>query len=172
MKALDKVYTAITTLLDMIGGWVVLPAITILVMVDVVMRYIFNAPFIWTLEFSEWSLLLVFLFALPECTRVDGHVRMDLVINYLSDRVRGILSLGYYGVGIWIFFLLGRHEVEELQFSFEMDRATEFLGLPVWMHSLALLTTSVLMGVYFLLRTVERLIIIFGGGRSGMAEGQ
>ncbi|MFT6581747.1 MAG: TRAP transporter small permease [Alphaproteobacteria bacterium] len=172
MTALDKIYTAITTLLDMIGGWVVLPAISILVMIDVVMRYVFNAPFIWTLEFSEWALLLVFLFALPECTRVDGHVRMDLVINYLSDRVRGVLSLGYYGVGIWIFFLLGRHEVEEFQFSYEMGRATEFLGLPIWMHSLALLTTSILMGVFFLLRILERLIIICGGARSDMAEGQ
>lgn len=171
MKALDRAYTAVTTILDMIGGWVVLPAISILVMVDVVMRYIFNSPFIWTLEFSEWALLLVFLFALPECTRVDGHVRMDLVINYFSDNVRGILSMVYYGVGIWIFYLLGRNEWDEFLFSYDLDRVTEYLGLPVWMHNLALLTTSVLLSVFFVLRIIERVIIIFGGARSSATEG-
>ncbi len=157
MKTLDKYYRWVATRLDMLGGWVVLPAITILVMVDVVLRYVFNSPFIWTLEFSEWSLLLVFLFALPECTRVDGHVRMDLVINHLSERTRGLLSLAYSGVGIWIFYLLGRHEWGELQFNYELGRVTEYLGLPIWIHNLAIVTTCILLGVFFVMRAVERL---------------
>lgn len=158
MKTLDRLYAALTTLLDMLGGWIILPAISILVMIDVVLRYVFNSPFIWTLEFSEWGLLLIFLFALPECTRVDGHIRMDLVINHLSERARNILSLLYCAVGIWIFYLLGRHEWEEFLFSFELSRATEFLGLPLWVHSLAMLMTSILMGVFFVLLAVKRIL--------------
>lgn len=158
MNSLDKIYASITTLLDKLGGWVILPAISILVMVDVVMRYVFNSPFIWTLEFSEWGLLLVFLFALPECTRVDGHIRMDLVINHLPERARAYLSLLYCGVGIWIFYLLGRHEWEEFQFSFELSRATEFLGLPLWVHNLAMLLTSFLMAVFFILLAIKRVL--------------
>jgi TRAP-type transport system small permease protein len=172
MKALNKYFTWVATALDMIGGWVVLPAITILVMIDVVLRYVFNSPFIWTLEFSEWCLLLVFLFALPECTRVDGHVRMDLVTNMMTDRWRGIFSLAYFAVGIWIFYLLGRHEWEEFLFDYEFDRVTEFLELPIWAHSLAILVTSVLMGFLFLMRAIERVIIIFSGVEPGAAEEQ
>ncbi len=158
MKTLDRVYAAITTVLDMLGGWVILPAISILVMIDVVLRYVFNSPFIWTLEFSEWGLLLIFLFALPECTRVDGHIRMDLVINHLPERVCDFLSVAYCAVGIWIFYLLGRHEWDEFQFSYELSRATEYLGLPIWVHNLAMLMTSVLMGVFFILHAIKRIL--------------
>jgi TRAP-type C4-dicarboxylate transport system permease small subunit len=170
MKALDKYFMWVATALDMIGGWLVLPAITILVMIDVVLRYVFNSPFIWTLEFSEWSLLLVFLFALPECTRVDGHVRMDLVTNLMTDRWRGIFSLAYFAVGFWIFYLLGRHEWDEFWFDYGFNRVTEFLELPVWVHSFAILTTSVLMGVLFLIRAIERLLLIISGVNPGAVE--
>ena len=131
MKALDKYFMWVATALDMIGGWLVLPAITILVMIDVVLRYVFNSPFIWTLEFSEWSLLLVFLFALPECTRVD-----------------------------------------EFWFDYGFNRVTEFLELPVWVHSFAILTTSVLMGILFLIRAIERLLLIISGVEPGAVENQ
>jgi TRAP-type transport system small permease protein len=163
MQGLDKYFTKVSTLLDMIGGWVVLPAISTLIMIDVVLRYVFNSPFIWTLEFTEWCLLLVFLFALPECTRVDGHVRMDLVTNMMSERLRGILSLAYFAVGFWIFYLLGMHEWEEFLFDYEFDRVTEFLELPIWVSSLAVLVTSFLMGFLFLMRAIERLLLIFSG---------
>ena len=167
MKVLDKYFTWAATALDMIGGWVVLPAISILVMIDVVLRYVFNSPFIWTLEFTEWCLLLVFLFALPECTRVDGHVRMDLVTNYMSERLRSIFSLAYFAVGFWIFYLLGRHEWEEFLFDFEFDRVTEFLELPIWVSSLAVLVTSFLMGFLFLMRATQCLLQLFSGDQAG-----
>jgi TRAP-type C4-dicarboxylate transport system permease small subunit len=170
MKAFDRLFTSVTTCLDVLGGWLILPMISILIMVDVVLRYVFNSPFIWTLEFSEWALLLVFLFALPECTRVDGHIRMDLVINHLSVRVRAVLNLAYCGVGIWIFYLLGRHEWEEFQFSFELGRASEYLGLPLWVHNLAMLLTSVLMSILFAALALKSILRIRSGKPDSVAE--
>ena len=170
MKTFDRFFASLTTFLDVLGGWVILPMISILVMVDVVLRYVFNSPFIWTLEFSEWALLLVFLFALPECTRVDGHIRMDLVTNHLSERVRAFLNLAYCGVGVWIFYLLGRHEWDEFQFSFELGRASEYLGLPLWVHNLAMLLTSVLMAVFFAGLAVKSIFRVFSGKPDSTAE--
>lgn len=154
MKRIERWLTVLTGFLDIIGGWVVLPLISTLVLIDVILRYVFNAPFIWTLEFNEWALLLVFAFAIPECTRRHGHIRMDLVYGQLRPRVRRYLSVVYCVLAAWLFFLLGRHAWDEFLYDYQFDRVTEFLALPVWLHQLAILAMSAIIIVYFVLRAV------------------
>ncbi len=158
MKRIETWLFAVTGLLDIIGGWIVLPMIAIVVMIDVILRYVFNSPYIWTLEFSEWWLLLVFAFALPECTRRHGHIRMDLVYGVLPDRVKKYFSVVYSVLCIWLFYLLCRHEWEEFLYDYELSRVTEYLELPVWFHHVALLAVSIIMIIYFLCRAISSIL--------------
>lgn len=155
MDTVEHYLGKITDLMDLIGGWIVLPAISLLVFVDVILRYAFNAPLVWSLEFNEWALLLVFAFALPECTRTNGHIRMDLVYNNLSGRIKIGCIVAYYLSAIFVFGLLGGHEWDEFLFNLELDRATDFLGLPVWMHSIVLAGMSFLLVALFAARTLK-----------------
>jgi len=155
MKRIESLLSVVTRALDIIGGWIVLPMISIVVLIDVILRYVFNSPYIWTLEFSEWWLLLVFAFAVPECTRRHGHIRMDLVYGMLPDRVKQYFSVVYSALGIWLFFLLSRHEWEEFLYDYELHRVTEYLELPVWFHHVAMLAMSVIMIVFFLGRGIS-----------------
>lgn len=145
----------VTWTLDIIGGWFVLPMISIVVLMDVILRYVFNSPYIWTLEFSEWWLLLVFAFAVPECTRRQGHIRMDLVYGVLPKRLKQCFSVVYSALGIWLFYLLSRHEWEEFLFDYELGRVTEYLELPIWFHHVAMLIMSLILIVYFLCRGIS-----------------
>lgn len=158
MKRIEKYLFALTQTLDIVGGWILLPLIAIVVLTDVILRYVFNSPFIWSLEFSEWTLLMVFAFAVPECTRRHGHIRMDLVYGRLSSRTRRYLSVAYSGLAIWLFYLLSRHEWEEFLFDLELDRVTEYLELPVWFHHLAMLGMSVILIVYFFFRILSAVL--------------
>ncbi len=158
MKRIETWLFAVTQLLDIIGGWIILPMIGIIVMIDVVLRYVFNSPYIWTLEFSEWWLLLVFAFALPECTRRHGHIRMDLVYGVLPPKIKRYCSIVYSVLCIWLFYLLSRHEWEEFLYDYELNRVTEYLELPVWFHHVALLLMSVILIAYFLLRTISSIL--------------
>jgi TRAP-type C4-dicarboxylate transport system permease small subunit len=155
MKRIESWLSVLTRTLDIIGGWIILPMISIIVLIDVILRYVFNSPYIWTLEFSEWWLLLVFAFAVPECTRRHGHIRMDLVYGVLPDRVKRYFSVVYSALGIWLFFLLARHEWEEFLYDYELHRVTEYLELPVWLHHVAMLVMSVILIVYFLCRAIS-----------------
>lgn len=170
MGNLENYLGKITDKIDLIGGWVILPAISVLVIVDVALRYVFNAPIIWSLEFNEWALLLIFAFALPECTRTNGHIRMDLVYNNLSGRIKIACILVYYASGIFVFGILGAHEWKEFLFSFELDRVTDYLALPVWFHNLVLAGMSFLLVALFAVRSLKGIVALFTGAEDEVAE--
>lgn len=158
METIEKVYIGLSRNLDRIGALFVLPAVSIVVIVDVFLRYVFNSPFIWSLEFNGWMLLLIFALAIPECTRQNGHIRMELVVSNLPSRAQAAFDTVYVACGIAVFFLLGRHSWEEFLFNYDLDRTTEIVRLPVWGHDLALLIMSTIMVTYYILRFVATLL--------------
>jgi C4-dicarboxylate transporter DctQ subunit len=60
---------------------------------DVIARYAFNAPTVWADEISSIFLLYLPFFAGAWILKKDGHVKMDLVLNYMSPRKRLILGI-------------------------------------------------------------------------------
>lgn len=158
METIEKVFCGLSRNLDRIAGLVILPAISVVVIVDVFLRYVFNSPFIWSLEFNEWMLLMIFALAIPECTRQNGHIRMELVVSNLSPRLQAIFDSAYVFCGIGLFFLLARHEWEEFLFNYELNRITELVQLPIWGQHLALLIMSVIMILFFIARLVATIL--------------
>ncbi|MGY8956795.1 MAG: TRAP transporter small permease [Alphaproteobacteria bacterium] len=154
MESIEKAFILLSKNLDRIGGLIVLPAISTIVIVDVFKRYVFNDPWIWSLEFNEWMLLLIFAFAIPECTRQNGHVRMELLISNLSKRSQETMDVVYVLCAISIFYLLGFHAWEEFLFDYELKRITEFVRLPIWGHHLAILGMCAILILYYVLRLV------------------
>jgi len=158
MEKIETIFTAVTRTLDQVGGLIVLPAISCVVIVDVFLRYVFNDPFIWSLEFNEWMLLLVFAFGIPECTRQNGHIRMELLVANLSPRLQAVLDTVYVVCAIGLFFLLGRHGWEEFLYAYNLDRITEYVELPIWLHHLLIVGMCAILIVYFVLRFVATLL--------------
>jgi TRAP-type C4-dicarboxylate transport system permease small subunit len=60
---------------------------------DVVARYFFNAPTVWADEISSVFLLFTPFFVGAWLLKNDGHVKMDLVLNYTSPRTQRILGI-------------------------------------------------------------------------------
>lgn len=155
MEKIQKLFMLLSVNLDRIGGLIVLPAITVIVILDVFKRYALNDPWIWSLEFNEWMLLLIFAFAIPECTRQNGHVRMELLISNLPKRSQEAMDVVYVVCAISIFYLLGFHALEEFHFDYELGRITEFVRLPIWGHHLAIFAMCVILIVYYVLRLIS-----------------
>jgi TRAP-type C4-dicarboxylate transport system permease small subunit len=95
------------------GGLMVFALVT--VCMDVIMRYFFNRPIGWVLQFSEYILLYIPFLAAAYVLREDSHIRVDIVLNRLSERTQEkvntvtsvvgcvvLLVLAYYGAGITI----------------------------------------------------------------------
>jgi TRAP-type mannitol/chloroaromatic compound transport system permease small subunit len=64
-----------------------------IIMFEVVMRYVFNRPTIWVNETSEFAFSAYFLLGGAYTLFHAGHVRVDIVYNRFSSRIRAVLDL-------------------------------------------------------------------------------
>ena len=154
LRRAEIVVIAITMTLDKIGGWIILPAIFSVVIVDVVLRYVFNSPLVWSLEFNRWMLFLMFVAGIPECTRQNGHIRMELLAVNLSARMQVLLDAVYTICAAAVFFLLAQSAYKSLMLSLKFNRVTEYLSLPVAVTYAVTLAVCVIMIVYYALRLI------------------
>ena len=88
---------------------------------DVVLRYFFHKPILWMCEVSGYLLVYITFLGTAWLLKMDGHVRMDLVITRLRPRVRlyldiitsiigtiTCLGIVWYGVrATWAYFQVG-----------------------------------------------------------------
>jgi TRAP-type C4-dicarboxylate transport system permease small subunit len=137
--------------LNKIGGCIFLPILTVLITTDVTLRYVFNAPLTGGLEASRILLLLVFLLGIPECTRLDGHIRMEMLYIRMPPGLKRVVTLLYAIVGISIFGLLAKSELKEIKYNMSLSRATEYLDIPIWPFHALIMFVSLCLIVQFLL---------------------
>jgi len=67
--------------------------VTIGTCVDVLLRYSLNRPISWMLEITEYAMLYIPFLGAAFVLKEDGHIRIDLVITFLSERSRGWLNV-------------------------------------------------------------------------------
>jgi len=59
---------------------------------EVVMRYFFQRPTTWVIDFTEYALLYVVFLASAWVLREEGHVNINILLVLLSPRVRRLLN--------------------------------------------------------------------------------
>jgi TRAP-type C4-dicarboxylate transport system permease small subunit len=55
---------------------------------EVVMRYFLNAPTSWSSDVIQWFLAVMIMLALPEVTRVNGHIVISFFLEKLKPALR------------------------------------------------------------------------------------
>ena len=100
LKKICHVIDSVNLMVGKLTSWVTL-AIVLVVFMDVVMRYAFNMSFVFTQEL-EWHLFaFIFLIGAGYTLFKDGHVRVDIIYQNLSDKGKAWVNL----LGV-IFFLI------------------------------------------------------------------
>ena len=88
--------------------------VMLVVCADVILRYFFNRPMFWVLESTQFALVFITFLGAAWVLKNDGHVRMDIVINRLSQRTQNQINIAtsifcaiaclvvtWYGVKVW-----------------------------------------------------------------------
>lgn len=128
---------------------------------SVVARYVFNAPFQWTEEFSGLLMIWIVFLGAISCEVRNEHLTIDAVTAYLPDRLRqalalvvGVVSLGLLGVMAWLGWMLSVSA---------MTKQTRLLGISWFWIDLAVVVGALGIGLVLLARIVAAL-----AGRSPM----
>ncbi|PIC99043.1 hypothetical protein CSV68_09440 [Sporosarcina sp. P29] len=82
-KLLDSIMSFMAVL-----GRIVIIIISLLIIIDIVSFKFFSYQFPWILEVSEYLLVLLTLLGVAWLLKEDGHIKLDLLINRLSEKNR------------------------------------------------------------------------------------
>jgi len=86
-KLIDKFSSAAANIAN-----ICLLSALLLVTIAVVMRYVFNAPFHFTEEISGYLVIAIVFLGLADTYRARRHIRVDLVLIRLPQKVRSVLE--------------------------------------------------------------------------------
>jgi TRAP-type C4-dicarboxylate transport system permease small subunit len=138
-------------------GCLLLFGLMLVVVADVALRYVFNAPLIWSYEvISNFLMPGLFFLSAGHTLRAHGHVSVDILHNYLSTRTRyaleAITSLIVTPIFIFIAWITLLRTLEQIQSGVSL---TDGLQLPAW-------STTFLMPIGFGLLAVRTLLNAIG----------
>lgn len=107
MEKFDNLITKSCRFMDKVAGLCVAGTV-FLVVVNVIMRAIFNRPFLGTYEYVGFSTALIVGFSLAYCAIMESHITVDLLTNQLPNGVRDvivslaeIISFGFVALVTW-----------------------------------------------------------------------
>ncbi len=92
---LETIQKTIESFSNKQGEWTSLLIIPLLIVViyEVCMRYLFNAPTIWGFETTTFLYGMHYMFGLSYTDVTGGHVKVDIFTSRASSKVQTILSI-------------------------------------------------------------------------------
>jgi C4-dicarboxylate transporter DctQ subunit len=158
---MDRLWTAFTTVvarlckvLGDISG-ICLAIMSVIIFVDVGMRYLFNSPLVWAFETCEYLLAVAALFSFAVAFQKDRHLRIEIFVEKLPRRVQywnrlGMLVLATVFTAIWA-WQSGVFVWE----SFRLGRLSQVLRFPQWIPMLSLILGTAALFLAVLAATVN-----------------
>jgi TRAP-type transport system small permease protein len=128
VEAFGRLYEAFAWL-----AAVILLAMVLMVSGDIVLRNLTRTGFVAANELSEYSLYLIALLAAPWLLRRGRHVRLDLVLTMVSQRVAWRMELLGDIVGLMVCLVLARYGLAMTYDSWRLGSFTfKNLVFPEW----------------------------------------
>lgn len=125
---------------------------------NVLLRRVFEAPLVWALPMTEFSLLYITFLAAPVVLRREGHVRMTAITEMLSERRKAWFYIAGSMIGAFVSAVLVWRTFES---TFDQIQSGALLLQGIEIHK-ALVTWVIpygftLLGVQFLRQAVNAL---------------
>lgn len=89
---LDLIYNRCLDAMAVMAGILVI-FMMLTISADIFLRFLFMKPVSWAFEMTEYSLLFIAFLGAAWLLRKDGHVKIDLVINWLGKKSSTSLNI-------------------------------------------------------------------------------
>lgn len=152
MKVIDFWYGRLLGLVG-IGVGLIFAALTLVISADVIGRNLGVANFAWSTEVSEYLLYASSFLGAPWLLRLGGHIRMDLVCQFLPRPARAametlcdLLGFAVSGVMFWYGLAAARDAFQSGSLTIKL------LVLPEWWILAIVPVSAALLMVEFVFR--------------------
>ena len=125
-------------------------------------RYLFHAPFSFTVELTEMGMAVLIYFGIGLVTHENGHISADFLISRLPAKlsallavVTNLLALGFVGLVIWRLWLHAGYLLQK-------GDLTQNWQVPWWPVAFAVAFGSLFLLTGVLLQLIAALSILTG----------
>jgi C4-dicarboxylate transporter, DctQ subunit len=145
MKQLASAIDRLANFVGYLSAWLV-PLMMMLVVVDVFMRYVLQRPLMIADELSAYMLVALSFLGFAYTWRQGGHVRVEVVVNYLPPRLKDWVRL----IGLILTFLfmveMDRVAFKMIAYALQMKmRSSTWLMFPLFWPQLTIFVGFVLL---------------------------
>jgi TRAP-type C4-dicarboxylate transport system permease small subunit len=141
-EAVDRLSARASRALFRAAIYLALPVLVVLVTVDVLLRYVFDAPLQWARDVNGLLLLASTFCALPHAWDRAYHIRMELFYGRTSPERRRSLDVAAAFAGIVFFGLMAVQGALYVPFMIRTNETGEDLLLPIWPFMVLLVVSS------------------------------
>ena len=155
MKQLASAVDRLANFVGYLSGWLV-PLMMMLVVVDVFMRYVMHRPLMIADEFSAYMLVALSFLGFAYTWRQGGHVRVEVVVNYLPPRLYAWMRL----IGLILTFIfmveMDRAAFKMIAYALQMKmRSSTWLMFPLFWPQLTIFVGFVLLTLMLVVDIVQ-----------------
>jgi TRAP-type transport system small permease protein len=155
MRRLASAIDRLANFVGYLSGWLV-PLMMMLVVVDVFMRYVMHRPLMIADEFSAYMLVALSFLGFAYTWRQGGHVRVEVVVNYLPPRLYAWMRL----IGLVLTFIfmveMDRAAFKMIAYALEMKmRSSTWLMFPLFWPQLTIFVGFVLLTLMLVVDIVQ-----------------
>ena len=108
---IDRILDGIIKFFGIIAG-ILFAAMGLIVTYNVFMRYFVARPPVWAIEITEYIMVYATFLSAAWVLSVDGHVKIDILVERLSPKKQHILSIVVSFLGVVTCSVLGWYAVK------------------------------------------------------------
>ena len=128
----------------------------ITVCIDVVMRYFFNSPTGWVLQFSEYILLYIPFLAAAYVLKEESHIKIDIVLNRFNQKTQDLINVATSILGFGVLLILTYYGILITFEYYERKVPTiEYLKIPEYLVILIIPAGCFLFSIQFIRRAYK-----------------
>jgi TRAP-type C4-dicarboxylate transport system permease small subunit len=128
----DRVSERVSYGMFRFGIHVTMPALVVLVTLDVLLRYVFNAPLQWARDVNGLLLLVTILCALPHAWDRAYHIRMEVFYSRFSAARRRMADVLSSVSGVVFFGFMAVQAARFVPFMIQTAETGEDLDFVLW----------------------------------------
>ena len=153
--------------LDAIITGITLTLATIIVNMNVLMRYFMKSPLLWAEEVATGLFVWTVFVGSAYAYRKQAHLGVDILVNALPEKVRAVVKVVMDVLGLFVLIMLTY--VSVLYVYNTLDKLSNTLRVPSWYVSSAVplgFGLSLIYAVYFLAKDFMNVISKKGGTKA------
>ncbi|MCJ7836898.1 TRAP transporter small permease [Cuneatibacter sp. NSJ-177] len=114
-----------------LGGFLIL--ITLVIFLQVIMRYVLSHALSWPEEFTRYCLVCSTLLSLSYCIRYRINLRVDILVKYLPETARKVLEFLVQLLSLGLYSYLFYHSFSTVQLSLNSKQVSTAMGFPMYL---------------------------------------